>query len=118
MIEVRECKMHGNTSFVFRPLEKRWRCRKCAVESVVKVHRNRKLDLVKMFGGKCVICGYDKYVGALQFHHKDPKEKSFGISQGYQRLSLDKLIEEAKKCILICANCHAEIEDNKCVIGL
>lgn len=111
--EIRQCKIHGEVSFVFRPADKRWRCRKCAVESVMRVHRNRKLDLVKMFGGKCIICGYNKYIGALHFHHKDAKTKSFGISEGYQHLSLSKLIEEAKKCILVCSNCHAEIEGSK-----
>jgi hypothetical protein len=64
-----------------------------------------------MFGGKCVKCGYNKCIGALQFHHTDPSKKSFGIAEGYQRFSLAKLIEEAKKCILVCANCHSEIEN-------
>jgi predicted HNH restriction endonuclease len=58
-------------------------------------------------GGKCVICGYDKALEALSFHHGDRKE--FGISaKGYTR-SWDKVNAELEECILVCANCHAEI---------
>lgn len=60
-------------------------------------------------GGKCQICGYSKYVGALEFHHIDPSQKDFGIaSKGYTR-SWDKNKEELNKCVLVCSNCHREI---------
>lgn len=62
-------------------------------------------------GGKCQICGYDKCVGALEFHHLDPTQKDFGISaKGYTR-SWDKNKQELNKCILVCANCHREIHN-------
>ena len=70
--------------------------------------RNAKEKLVKYKGGKCEICGYDKCVEALEFHHKNPEEKDFSISS-YAVLSFKKLKEEADKCILVCANCHREI---------
>jgi hypothetical protein len=35
--------------------------------------------LVAEAGGSCLICGYDRYAGALQFHHLDPATKSFGL---------------------------------------
>jgi hypothetical protein len=54
-------------------------------------------------------CGYNKSIAALQFHHIDRAEKSFRLSV-YGK-SLAKLREEAKKCELVCANCHAEIEE-------
>ena len=69
-----------------------------------------KLKLVSEMGGKCQICGYNKCPAALQFHHKNPEEKEFSIS-GYT-INLNKLRDEAKKCILLCANCHAEVEFN------
>lgn len=65
-----------------------------------------KEQLVKEFGGKCKLCGYDKHLAALQFHHLDPKDKSFQISSGSNK-GINQLREEAKKCILVCANCHA-----------
>lgn len=98
------------TKFVHRQGENKWRCRKCSSESVIRRVKNKKTILVKMFGGKCKVCGYNKYQGALQFHHINPKEKSFGIAQKYQSYSLERLVEEANKCILVCANCHIELE--------
>ena len=51
-------------------------------------------------GGKCFVCGYDKCVGALQFHHKNPNEKDFTISG--KTLSFDRLKNEVDKCMLVC----------------
>lgn len=108
---IKQCKKHGMTDFSKRK-EGGTRCKKCAVESVVKRTRNKKLELIKMFGNKCQECGYNKSAGALQFHHLNPKEKSFGIAE-MGKYSLSRLIEEAKKCVLLCANCHAENEYTK-----
>ena len=75
----------------------------------VKNYRNRlKEKLVEYKGGKCEICGYDKCVEALEFHHLDPTEKEFGISS-YSSLSFEKAKNEVDKCVLVCANCHREI---------
>ena len=60
-------------------------------------------------GSKCQICGYSKYAGALELHHINKSEKSFGIGdKGYTR-SQEKVKEELDKCILLCANCHREV---------
>ena len=37
----------------------------------------RKYEAVLARGGKCEICGYNKNLSALEFHHKDPSEKEF-----------------------------------------
>lgn len=66
-----------------------------------------KAELVKYKGGKCEICSYDKCIGAMQFHHKDPKEKEFTIGRHHR--SLDKMKKEADKCMLLCSRCHDEI---------
>ena len=69
-----------------------------------------RLLLVAEAGGACAICGYDRYIGALHFHHLDPATKEFGISRrGFTR-SIQKMREEAAKCVLLCSNCHAEVE--------
>ncbi len=72
--------------------------------------RNLKKTLVEYKGGCCEKCGYDKCVRALQFHHKNPNEKEFTIS--YVTNSLKRMMKEVDKCMLLCANCHAEVEDN------
>lgn len=61
-------------------------------------------------GGKCVRCGYDKCLKALEFHHINPTQKDFTISNDHFKL-LDA-VEESKKCILLCSNCHKEFHDN------
>lgn len=63
--------------------------------------------LVEYKGGKCQICGYNKCVQAMDFHHIDPNIKSFQISGGTK--SLNKLKQEVDKCILLCSNCHREL---------
>lgn len=101
----RNCKIHGNTAHSVRK-DGGSRCRKCQVISVTKRRRKVKRSLVQEAGGKCTKCGYSKSVAALHFHHK--KEKSFGISASGFTRGIDILRKEIKKCVLLCANCHAE----------
>ena len=73
-----------------------------------KERRLRKEKLVKMLGGKCVKCGYNKSISALSFHHKDPKTKRFDLSHNGNLLhNWDEVVKEALKCELLCLNCHA-----------
>lgn len=37
----------------------------------------RKKKLIELFGKKCCICGYDKIIEALEFHHIDANQKDF-----------------------------------------
>lgn len=104
-----ECKIHGLTKFVKRT-DNRMRCLKCASEAVSRNRRKKRETLVQEAGGACKLCGYSRYIGALQFHHVDPTTKLFGLSAEKQTASLAKLREEAAKCVLLCANCHAEVE--------
>jgi len=77
----------------------------------VSARRRRvKLALIEAAGGACRLCGYDRYARALQFHHVDPREKAFAIADRGVARSLQRALEEASKCVLLCANCDAEIE--------
>lgn len=69
--------------------------------------RKLKLRAVEYKGGKCLLCGYSKCPAALTFHHLDDAEKSFNITS--KVLSWERIKVEIDKCILVCANCHAEI---------
>lgn len=76
-------------------------------KDIVSKIRNRiKKKAVDLMGGKCKICGYDKCVQALHFHHLDPKEKDFNISESS---SWKEAKKELRKCIMVCGNCHSEI---------
>jgi len=80
------------------------------IRAVAKRRRKIKTLAIEYKGGKCEICGYKKYQGALDLHHKDPKKKDFGIAdKGYTR-SWEKIKAELDKCVLVCANCHREAE--------
>lgn len=69
----------------------------------------RKLELIKLKGGKCKKCGYNKNTAALDFHHIDPNEKEIKLDiRKLANTKMSKLIEEVSKCDLLCANCHRE----------
>lgn len=63
-------------------------------------------------GNYCFKCGYSKCYGALHVHHVEAENKSFNISGSHSR-SWKAIIEELDKCVLLCANCHAE-EHHSC----
>lgn len=105
----KKCKKHGVTLHVYEGSTKHLRCMKCRAERVAKHRRDRKNSLVALFGGKCIICGYDKHPAMFDFHHIDPETKEFGISNG-NCYKLDVHIKEAKKCVLLCCRCHREVE--------
>lgn len=110
--EVRLCSRHGEVVFhrySAGPLRYRWRCKRCVGEAVTRRHQKVKRILVAEAGGCCAVCGYDRCVVNLHFHHVDPSCKSFAVSVATGK-SLASYRAEAKKCVLVCANCHGEIE--------
>lgn len=105
----RTCPKHGVTEF---RLDRRgtWRCPRCSGERVSRRRRKVKRILVEEAGGCCCLCGYDKVDSALHFHHLDPGAKRFAVSHNGYTVSLERARNEAAKCVLLCANCHAEVE--------
>jgi hypothetical protein len=89
-----------------RPLKSNRRnfCDACNVASQRLRNKER---LVEYKGGKCKVCGYNRCITNLVFHHLDPHEKEFGLASKLK--SLESLKKEADKCVLLCANCHGEI---------
>ena len=87
---LKNCHIHGLTEFVKSGPKDDFRCKKCRVDYVTKKRRLNKRKLVEYKGGKCEICGYDRCINALEFHHLDPNEKEFGISNKSIR-SFEKL---------------------------
>ena len=104
------CPRHGDAEFW---LEGRgyYRCKQCRAEAVLRRRRTVKAALVSEAGGCCCICGYRRSMRALHFHHLDPSAKRFAINAQGMSLGLESLRAEARKCILLCSNCHAEVED-------
>jgi DNA-binding transcriptional ArsR family regulator len=103
------CSVHGMTTFVRRGRDG-FRCRLCRVGAVHRRRRELKRVLVEEAGGACMLCGYDRSLAGLHFHHLDPAEKSFALSRQGVTRSLASARAEARKCVLLCSNCHAEVE--------
>jgi len=81
----------------------RTRCGSCNT----KIRRFRaKAAAIEYLGSKCKKCGWQGNQAAIQFHHKDSKEKDFIIGNVANK-SWDSIKKEMEKCILLCANCHA-----------
>lgn len=93
--------------------------KKCKMKTTNAVNQNyeaqqkrgmeRKIKLVEMLGGKCQSCGYNKNYSALTFHHRNPSEKETTLDlRKLSNNSWIKIEAEAKKCDLLCFNCHME----------
>jgi predicted transcriptional regulator len=107
---IRTCRRHGRTEYALVGSERRPRCKRCRAEAVARRRRRVKAILVEEAGGACVLCGYNDSLSALEFHHRDPTQKEFGVAMRGITRAIDAVRAEAKKCVLLCSNCHAEVE--------
>ena len=69
-------------------------------------------ELRELLGNKCIKCNENR-LHLLDFHHLDPKEKTYNVTQiisyyGFGKNAIFKAKEEIKKCILLCSNCHRD----------
>ncbi len=83
--------------------------REYLIQSVQKRRRTIRVRAVEYKGGRCGICGYNRCIEALEFHHVDSNLKDFSVSGGGCTRSWNKVREEIDKCVMFCANCHREI---------
>jgi transposase len=104
------CAHHGETEFCLNG-RGYYRCKRCRSAAVARRRRKVKTTLVAEAGGACCICGYSRNMRALHFHHVEPSQKRHEINAKGVAIALEKLRAEAQKCVLLCSNCHAEVED-------
>lgn len=79
-------------------------------DKIKEWRKNVKAYAVDIMGGRCKNCGYSKCQKALEFHHIDP---SFKESLRFNNSGFSKIVDELKKCVLLCANCHREAHEYK-----
>jgi hypothetical protein len=107
----KECPICGQK---FRPKTPAANQRMCCYDCMpdgIQLTRGAFLAKIKeKRGGKCLKCGYNRCMKALEFHHLDPTKKDFTISN--DNFKLKDAVEESKKCILLCSNCHKELHDD------
>jgi len=125
---IKQCKYHGMTE---HRLEKGWadkkgytrpdyfRCKVCESENNIQKRIKRQTFacvLLKEYGAKCARCGYDGCPEILQWHHTNPADKLFEISRAIcsmgKNVTAEDIKLEAKKCVLLCPNCHAKEHTN------
>jgi len=101
------CELCGKEYYYTRKDRRGATTKMCASCKASRFRQNIKLRAIEALGGKCQGCGYDKCVQALHFHHLDPSKKGFALSSANRGWGVIK--KEIDKCVLVCANCHAEI---------
>jgi hypothetical protein len=111
----RWCARHGWRRHVLA--EGRLRCVTCRSDAVISWYRRRKAMLVERLGGRCHGCGSQVPMRAFEFHHTNPGAKSFPLSGASLYRPLDVVLRELRECVLLCANCHAEVEAGVRVVG-
>ena len=83
----------------------------------IQCELKRQSDKMRAFKVKCLeykktfacqICGYDKYIGALEFHHRDKSTKFDSIASLKRTKNWSVICAELDKCDVLCANCHRE----------
>ncbi len=88
-----------------------YRCKKCNTAKVLKRAKKLRNLILDLEGRKCLLCSYNKCEYSLHFHHLNPTIKKFGLTAKFLRSrSIKRVLQELDKCILVCANCHGEIE--------
>jgi len=72
------------------------------------LNREGKEYFVGVFGNKCKCCGGSFDSACYDFHHRNPAEKKFKLSDSKYVLN-EETLKEAAKCDLLCKNCHASL---------
>lgn len=72
-------------------------------ERVIKLSNNIKQNM------GCSMCG-ETNPTRLVFHHVNPTNKKCGV---FECRSINALLEEANKCIVLCRNCHRKVHSKK-----
>ena len=84
-----------------------YQCKSCWNDRTYQSNKDKIANYMESRGGaKCQRCGYDRYVGALEFHHRDPKDKDPKWNRGW---NIERLKKELDKCDILCSNCHREV---------
>lgn len=120
-VKAPKCKYCGTVSPQNFYYGRKSKCKRCfstqSTLNCTQVRRERRVMLkyaaVQAKGGCCQICGYRGNLAALQFHHPNKNEKHEEWSWLFRQVAgsakhAEVLAAELKKCILLCANCHAE----------
>jgi hypothetical protein len=60
----------------------------------------------------CIQCGFS-HPAAIDFHHRDKKDKEFSPSRMREHTNKKGFLKEIEKCDVLCANCHRILHYNE-----
>lgn len=83
-------------------------CGNCHNQYNLEKGQEKRKKAVEHLGGKCKICGYNKHICSLDFHHRNPSEKDPSF-KSMRYWSWKRIELEINKCDLLCKNCHAAV---------
>jgi hypothetical protein len=104
----RKCGCCGTTDITKFYGKRRDYCGKCFNKKKIEAGRKRRAWAISLLGGKCILCGFNKWNSALDFHHLDPESKDVGFKH-LRYWSQKRCEKELSRCALVCKNCHAGI---------
>lgn len=92
-----------------REYERKWYASKGKEKRTVANNRweQKKAEEFKIIKAqlRCERCG-ENHPACLEFHHLDPLKKDGNVGHLARAYSTKRLLEEIKKCIVLCSNCH------------
>lgn len=83
-------------------------CGKCHLKYTHDLGREKRKKALDFLGGKCTICGFNKYHCSLEIHHLDPNKKDVGFTN-YRYWKWSRIENELAGCVLLCSNCHSAL---------
>lgn len=92
---------------------RRWKCRDCyrsSKQALARKHYEWLAELKSKYG--CFRCGVND-PRVLDFHHRDKRDKLFGISALRREVGFKQLANEIAKCEVVCSNCHRILHDEE-----
>jgi hypothetical protein len=88
-------------------------CKSCNSARAMKREKDGKKQAVEYMGGCCSVCGYDRCIRALEFHHLEPDKKTKDFEKRFKVWSFERQKKELENCIIVCSNCHREIHSKE-----
>ena len=75
--------------------------------AVKSARAKRRQHIIDLLGGGCSKCGYNKYIGALDFHETEKLFKPSPAAFLKSKVKFQRLLDGIHVLIPLCKNCHA-----------
>jgi hypothetical protein len=87
-----------------KPTDAKGGLMRCKAHYKIYKKQTLKAKFVELLGGCCSVCKGKFPLPVYDFHHINDKKDD--IARMFNYCSEKEILDEIKKCILLCANCH------------